>query len=306
MNDIKKHLCPSCGGNLSVDNDKQMYYCKSCGSTYDYEYFREEQMHELSETYLLRGEFMAAADAYKFILEKNPHDFLALRGLMLIAAHLKNISELTHVKTINFSYDSDLVSEAVNGALEKDKKYFYDWEQIYLDIKKLSECKNEIVTLREEKRSTEQEIKLKSHVRSTTYFTGKHGAEYSPKFVFTAVWVFFAFCLINAIFIPIGTIDSNPGVYDAGLRNFTIFLTVPAILLAIASAVVNLAVVYPRMKTVAYLTEYISDLHAQSEAIDYKIMKLENEVTDLSSIVYNSTHDFVKNDSQILSDMKSS
>ena len=25
MTMIKKHQCPSCGGNLTVDNDKQMY-----------------------------------------------------------------------------------------------------------------------------------------------------------------------------------------------------------------------------------------------------------------------------------------
>ena len=94
MSNIKKHQCPSCGGNLSVDNDKQMYRCTFCGSTYDYEYFREEKMHELGETYLSRGEFMAAADAYKFTLKKNPHDFLALRGLLLAAAHVKDMDDL--------------------------------------------------------------------------------------------------------------------------------------------------------------------------------------------------------------------
>lgn len=85
MSRIKKHQCPSCGGNLAVDNDKQLYHCSFCGSTYDYEYFREDEMHETGEKYLSRGEFMAAVDAYRFTLTKDPHDFFALRGLMLAA-----------------------------------------------------------------------------------------------------------------------------------------------------------------------------------------------------------------------------
>ena len=52
MSIIKKHQCHSCGGELTAGNGKQMYYCASCGSTYDYEYFGEEQMRETGETHL--------------------------------------------------------------------------------------------------------------------------------------------------------------------------------------------------------------------------------------------------------------
>lgn len=34
MSKIKKYQCPSYGGDLTVDNDKQMYCCTLCGSTY--------------------------------------------------------------------------------------------------------------------------------------------------------------------------------------------------------------------------------------------------------------------------------
>ena len=50
MSNINKHQCPSCGGSLIVDNEKQMYRCTSCGSSYDYDYFREEKLHEMGET----------------------------------------------------------------------------------------------------------------------------------------------------------------------------------------------------------------------------------------------------------------
>ena len=52
MSEIRKHQCPSCGGNL-ID-DKQMYRCSSCGSAFDYDYFREDRLLGMGETYLAR------------------------------------------------------------------------------------------------------------------------------------------------------------------------------------------------------------------------------------------------------------
>ena len=86
MSITTKHQCPSCGGYLNVDIDKQMYRCVSCGSTYDFDYFREEKLLELGDTALSRGEFDAAVDAFKLYLQKFPHDFTANRGMMLAAA----------------------------------------------------------------------------------------------------------------------------------------------------------------------------------------------------------------------------
>ena len=128
---IKKHQCPSCGGSLRIDRDKQMYHCTFCGSSYDYEYFREDKIHEAGETYLSRGEFMATADAYEFMLKKDPHDFLALRGLMLTAAHITDMSELDReVVSDQFSYDSQMVSEAIESASEEDKGYFIELARV--------------------------------------------------------------------------------------------------------------------------------------------------------------------------------
>ena len=63
---IKKQ-CPSCGGDLTVDNEEHMYRCTSCGSTYDYDYFREEKLNEMGETHLSRKEFGAAVDTFRLL-----------------------------------------------------------------------------------------------------------------------------------------------------------------------------------------------------------------------------------------------
>ena len=140
MSNINKHQCPSCGGSLIVDNEKQMYRCTSCGSSYDYDYFREEKLHEMGETNLSRNEFGAAADAYRLLLKRDPHDFQALRGLMLAAANLKDMDGLVRKgDSKSFSYDPKLVSEVLGSASEEDKEYFEKLAKIYSDLKDLAE-----------------------------------------------------------------------------------------------------------------------------------------------------------------------
>ena len=76
---IKSHLCKSCGGLLNIDLDRQLYLCPFCGITYDYEYFREENVLDISRRALNRGEFGSAKEAFEFALQKDPHNFEALR-----------------------------------------------------------------------------------------------------------------------------------------------------------------------------------------------------------------------------------
>ena len=41
---VKKHTCPTCGGQLRVDLSRQMYECPFCGVTFDYAYFNEDDV----------------------------------------------------------------------------------------------------------------------------------------------------------------------------------------------------------------------------------------------------------------------
>ena len=56
MNDIKKHICPTCGGTLIVNVERQMYECPFCGMTFDYDYFREKNGLEIADKSLNAGE----------------------------------------------------------------------------------------------------------------------------------------------------------------------------------------------------------------------------------------------------------
>ena len=190
MSKIKKHQCPSCGGNLIVDNDNQMYRCASCGSAYDYEYFREEKLYEMSETYLSRGEVMAAVDTYRLTLKNHPHDFTALRGLMLAAAYLKDMDDLISISEAKrFSFDSQLVSEAVENASEEDKEYFKEFGKIFADKKDLVDLTRKIEELKRDKKRIETTVRLTDDSRYDYYYEGKNGSQLPPELMFIMIWI---------------------------------------------------------------------------------------------------------------------
>ena len=114
----------------------------------------DNKRYLIGNEFLSDGEFTFAIDEYKYILENSPKDFRALRGLMLCAARLKNIEELQFLHkglSKDFTYDTKLANEAVEGAVKEDREYFENWENIYSDTKKLSDSREEIESLRNKK-----------------------------------------------------------------------------------------------------------------------------------------------------------
>ena len=295
MSEIKKHQCPSCGGNLSVDNDKQMYRCTSCGSTYDYGYFREEKMHEMGETNLSRGEFMAAIDAYKIILDTEPEDFRALRGIMLAAARLKNIDELNGVCEANhFSYNAKLAGDAVKSASEQDKDYFTKLSNIYADKVKVIDYNRQIKSLKSERDRIDTTSQLIDDSRIDYYFESKHG-KYSPK-----SWLFMTMgataFLIALPFLMLAAV----GFGEVG-STLTILVAIDA-LLVLADTIYSITRVYPRMKKIKEIDGEILGYTEESGRIGMKIRDLEEEVRKLDSEIRRSIDKFIKDDRLIMSE----
>ncbi len=301
MSSIKKHQCPSCGGTLSVDNERQMYRCTFCGSTYDYEYFREEQMHDLGETYLSRGEFMAAADAYRFILKKDPHDFMALRGLMLAATRLKSIDELERDnESTKFTYNDKLANEAIENASDEDKEYFNEFARICSDKKKLAAIYKEIENLKEKKRKISADVMRGNIIREDYYVeNARDGTKFHPKVSFVIGWAvagFFAlfsiYCI--SIIIRLGA-DSVNSVIGVLIFNMLSMAGITAI---------NLFVTLPKMRKINDVDLQIGELYAESGRAGDRIRDLENDAEKLLIKIKNSSHDFVRRDRQIIQEIK--
>ena len=147
ISNMKKHSCPSCGGQLRVDTGRQMYECPFCGLTYDYEYFREDDVLERASRAIEAGEFRSAKEAYEFMLQKDPHNFEALRGLILASAEAKDMDELRKAERhskIKSEKIEGCITRANTDCLPEHKEYFEKMQALFETGK---EYREEIVAI---------------------------------------------------------------------------------------------------------------------------------------------------------------
>ena len=87
--------CPSCGGHLETDETRKLMICRSCGRSFDYDYFCEENLIRAADKALADGSFSAAGDMYSFMLDKEPSNVKALKGLILAANKVTRLYDIT-------------------------------------------------------------------------------------------------------------------------------------------------------------------------------------------------------------------
>lgn len=109
---IKRHICEGCGGQLLVDREMQVYFCQFCGVTYDYEYFKEDDVCEKGDKFVAAGEYTAALDAFRFLLSKDPHNAYALEKVMLLTCGVPSVESLND-KDVLDQVSGDLKSVSV-------------------------------------------------------------------------------------------------------------------------------------------------------------------------------------------------
>ena len=93
--DLFSYICPSCSGQLLVNDANKTYVCESCGNSYDYNYFLSNDTYSKAEKSLLRGEYKSASNMYDFILAKVPNSFIAKVGKVFADNSISGISDYT-------------------------------------------------------------------------------------------------------------------------------------------------------------------------------------------------------------------
>ena len=121
---IKSNICDMCGGLLDIDIDRQVYICPFCGVTFDYEYFRKDNVITIAKTALKRREYGSARDAYEYMLKKDPHNFEALRGLILCKCRWVSMTPLLKSSEVFLSAQEPALINAINNCLPEHKEYF--------------------------------------------------------------------------------------------------------------------------------------------------------------------------------------
>ncbi len=175
MTILKSNLCPTCGGLLDIDLDKQMYVCTFCGVSFDYEYFREDNVKEVASKALLRGEFGSAKDAYDFMLTKDPHDFEALRGLFLCKTGWKNMDQMYRDSDVHVGADEPVLLNAIEKCRPEHRPYF----------EKVRDALNELKHYRD-LMAEAKSISIKREAAKEVLF-GIQGEHYSATHIFTEI-----------------------------------------------------------------------------------------------------------------------
>lgn len=158
---VKKHTCPTCGGQLRVDLSRQMYECPFCGVTFDYAYFNEDDVIDRATRSLLAGEFHSAAEAYDFMLTKEPNNFSALRGRILASAAARNLSELeSEAKLMRMDNGavSASVQQAISACRPEHAPYFSKMNELLEAGKEYKEEQQQIHALRKDRKQHLQKL----------------------------------------------------------------------------------------------------------------------------------------------------
>lgn len=134
VSNIKKHICPTCAGQLIINQEREMYECPFCGVTFDYEYFREDDVLSRADRFLKNSQWNAAEDAFDFMLTKEPHNFIALRGKILAVSRLHSLAEMGNLRyqeNVNILHVMPFIEKAIKNSDGEKKTYFEKIKVLY-------------------------------------------------------------------------------------------------------------------------------------------------------------------------------
>ena len=244
----------------------------------------------MNDTHLSRKEFETVVDAYRLALKTDPHDFSALRGLMLAAAFLKDMQGLVHAyESKHFSYNPSIVNEVIECASEEHKEYFKKFARLYADKKRLIDCYREIESLRQDCNRIESAMRLTEDTRRDYYIkAGRHG-KWHPTAYFIFGWCNTALFIIVELIIAAVLAASGTG----GAVTFLAIFGGVTLLIGVG---VNLGYVFPRMKIMKEIDTYIEEYKNELTLTEMKMYRLESEAEDLSEDIRKIAKDFVWED----------
>ena len=219
-----------------------------------------------------------------------PHDFYALRELMLSAAYLNDMDELAlDAEAKHFSYNSKKVKEVIESASEEDKEYFKKFAGIYAVKKRKADCNREIESLYQERERIEAAMRLTEDTRRDYYIkAGRHG-KWHPTAYFIFGWCNTALFIIVELIIAAVLAASGTGgafAFMAVFGGFTLLI----------GAGVNLGYVFPRMKIMKEIDTYIEDYKTELSLAEEKIQERKAEAEELSEEIRRGIRDLIEKD----------
>ena len=171
---VKSNLCPTCGGLLNIDLDKQIYVCPFCGVTFDYEYFSEDNVKKVASKSINRSEYGSAKDAYDFMLTKDPHDFEALRGLFICKNRWQSMDIMTNDSEVHVSTEEPTLLSAIKNSLPKHRPYFEKVREALLELDHYRDLSAEALDIDKNKTAEREEL---AELKEEYYYNSRQFTE---------------------------------------------------------------------------------------------------------------------------------
>ena len=141
----KKIVCSSCGGDLIIDSEKQIYECKFCGIAYGSSLFFGNPFEKALKA-MAHNEFTEAEQRFTHMLMLDPHDFNALLGRFLCVGKWKKIFDFTvtqNIPQIRLQNLKEMINEIVAQSSDEDKEYFSTLQDMVDDRIKIADLEAE-------------------------------------------------------------------------------------------------------------------------------------------------------------------
>ena len=226
---LKKHTCPTCGGQLIVNEARRMYECPFCGVTFDYEYFREDDVLERAARAMRAGERNSAREAYEFMLAKEPSNFEALRGMILVAAGAKSTYDFARaeaLKRMNTPRVDEQIEYAIEHCLPEHREYFLKMKELFdtSDTYEEGLMKNRDLHLDQKKEFSELERvsdkKNELFFEVSSWEDPEEKVHVHPKSVaYMLITAYVFYCII--VIIIFGVMRTNPYSKKSGTKETT-------------------------------------------------------------------------------------
>lgn len=281
---LKSNLCPKCGGLLDIDLDKQIYICSFCGVSFDYEYFREDNVKEVASKAILRGEYGSAKDAYDFMLTKDPHDFESLRGLFLCRNHWPDMRQMQIESDVQVSPDDPVLLNAVDKCLPEHKPYFEKVREALKELRHYRDLKYEAKKIGEKKEEAEKALHdiQEEHYTITHLFTEFcNGVKEAG---FKAIEAVIGLTVILPLYLIGYAIWQKD--WDALIQIAVVAAVIIGVyffIKLIAGKCLSASMV-PHQKEVSELTEQYEAKNAEAKQADTRYMELVQEFMDMDPV----------------------
>lgn len=127
MRELVSYTCSACGGALTVDRNQEVYECPFCGNGYDFVQMHHDELLKNAAVNMRQMEFTAAKEKYDSILESEPQDFEALRGLALCSGGIISTDSMRKPEKMaicSFDLMKRTLQDVQKRAKETDLPYF--------------------------------------------------------------------------------------------------------------------------------------------------------------------------------------